>query len=32
MLPKLEDGLMKIMLSWNSSYIWWLSYAKDFAC
>jgi len=31
MLPKIEVGLMKIMLSWNSRYIWWLFYAEDFA-
>jgi len=31
MLLKIEVGLLKIMLSWNSSYIWRLSCAKDFA-
>jgi len=32
MLPKIEIGLMKIVCSCNSIYIWWLPYAKDFAC
>jgi len=31
MLPKIEVGLMNIMFSWNSNYIWWLSDVKDFA-
>jgi len=31
MLQKIEVGLMKIMLSWNISCIWWPSYTKDFA-
>ena len=32
MLPKIEVGLMNIMRSSNSIYIWWLPNAKDFVC